>query len=262
MNLVAETWSAPNALKIRRVWASHRDVILRVANLGLAVYALLKLGDEFRRLLFEPSDSGAKDLHNFYLQTPAWFDGHRAFLEFNLSPYPPASFAIMLPFVSWFDWTGTRWLWAIVSLFALAWLVFLVVQSSGARTQIETALAALMLVSMNATGVTIGNGQLILLVLPTLLTGLLLLRDANRFLHDFLASALISFSLVKPSISAPFLLLVLLPNRLRPVLLVAGMYSLLTFFALIPQFPNLDYLIPDILFRSSAAVITAEVTPI
>ncbi len=92
---------------------------------------------------------------------------------------------------------------------------------------------ALMLLSMNATGVTVGNGQLILHILPVLLTALLLLdQRRDEWGRDLLVAVLVLMALVKPTVSAPFIWLVLfIPGRLRPALLVIAGYIALTIFA-------------------------------
>ncbi len=61
---------------IRPIWNAHRTTILRVAVALLSLYAALKLGTEFWRLLFGMSPSGAIDLHILQTQTRAWFEGH------------------------------------------------------------------------------------------------------------------------------------------------------------------------------------------
>jgi hypothetical protein len=63
-----------------------------------------------------------------------------------------------------------------------------------------------MLLAVYPTGQTIGNGQLLTLVLPPLLTGLLLLRRSDRGLEiDLLVALLLLVALVKPTASLPFL---------------------------------------------------------
>jgi hypothetical protein len=79
------------------------------------------------------------------------------------------------------------------------------VRASGATTRLEQAFVALMLLAMNATGVTIGNGQVILHVLPLLLTGVLMIRAEPTAKRQWMGSGLMVLALIKPSVSAPFL---------------------------------------------------------
>jgi hypothetical protein len=120
---------------------------------------------------------------------------------------------------------------------ALVGLSRIVVRETGARNRRERLFAVLMLLSMNATGVCVGNGQLSLLVLPLVTAGVLRLRR-NRagWATDAAAASLVLVSLVKPNLSAPFFWLVLfLPGRLRPAVLVVAGYAVLTALAALPQ---------------------------
>jgi hypothetical protein len=86
---------------------------------------------------------------------------------------------------------------------------------------------------MYATGATIGNGQLMVHILPALLAGLLLLdRKEASWRNDLLATLLLLFALVKPNAVVPFFWIVaFVPRRLRPIMLVTAAYALLTIFA-------------------------------
>jgi hypothetical protein len=141
---------------------------------------------------------------------------------------------ILWPLVGWLPLTLVKWFWAVTSLAALAWLAYLVVKESKANTTLERVFIALMPISMYATGATIGNGQLILHIMPVLISGLLLLHRRNFTLRqELLAVALLLIALVKPNASVPFLWISLfIPGRLRPVMLVAFGYIALTLFSL------------------------------
>ena len=52
-----------------------RARFVRVALAAMAVLAVLKLGDEFRRLLFDMGDNGAVDLRHRHKEVLAWFSG-------------------------------------------------------------------------------------------------------------------------------------------------------------------------------------------
>jgi hypothetical protein len=111
-----------------------------------------------------------------------------------------------------------------------------------------------MLPTLNASSVTVGNGQLILHILPLLLlaayrvlppvsvtTGEASKRSLGA---DVATGALLCVAMVKPTIAVPFLwLLFLVPGGRRPVLAAAGWYLLLTMFAGAFQAPTLGVLI-------------------
>ena len=112
---------------------------------------------------------------------------------------------------------------------ALSWLVRWSLRESKAITPLERVFVALMPLSMYATGATIGNGQLIIHLLPALLFGLLLLHSRpSGWRTDLLAAFLILLTLVKPTVSVPFFWIVLFAVRVRPAVLVALGYIGLT----------------------------------
>jgi hypothetical protein len=220
MNSLADTWNASAFEAVRIWWHEFRDWILRVAVGFLALYACLKLGDEFRRLLWETGKSGAVDLKLFLTEVQTWFAGAPVYGAVKSAVYPPASYVMMWPLLGWLSETPARWLWAVTTVLVLIWAVRLLVRESGADTPVERALVALLLLSMNATGVAVGNGQLILHLLPMLVAAALLFRRGPvSWTTDAFASGLMLVSLVKPPIAAPFFwLAVFLPGRLRPAL--------------------------------------------
>jgi hypothetical protein len=172
---------------------------------------------------------------------------------------PPATYAILWPLLGWLELTPARWLWVSTTLAALGWLIYLIVQESGADTPLERIFVALMPLSMYATGATIGNGQLSVHLLPLLVSGLLLLQRGQGGWHeDLLVTVLVLAALVKPSVAAPFFWIVLfVPGRLRPALLVTLGYGALTLFATSFQKPGLLLLLRSWLARASAMAVNA-----
>jgi hypothetical protein len=148
-------------------------------------------------------------------------------------PYPPASYAILWPFLGWLDLSSARWLWALTLLVALGWLTVIVVRGSGADSTLERLFLAVFVSSMYSTCITIGNGQLGVHILPALLSALLLMgRDRGSWGADLGTALLFAFSLVKPSIAAPFFWILLFRKRgARPAALVVVIYACLTFVA-------------------------------
>jgi hypothetical protein len=234
-------------------WDRHGNTLLRLAVALMAVLALLKLGDEFFRLLWA-SGFGANDLALRHRDVQAWFEGLPVYGQIATAVYPPASYAILWPFLGWLDITAAHWLWAATSVMALVWMALLIVRESGAATPLERTFVVLMLLSMNATGSTIGNGQLMVHILPPLLAGLLILRRRQARWHtDLLAASLFLLALVKPTVSAPFFWLVLfLSGRLLPAVLVIAGYAALTLLAAMYQPVDLLTLLWDWLAAGSA----------
>jgi hypothetical protein len=251
------SWSSTKIPVLRTWWTDRNTRLLRIAVVLLAALALLKLGDEFRRLIWESGRSGAIDLRILHELVYRWFDGRSVYSELITAVHPPATYAILWPLLGWLAVAPARWLWAATTVAVLGWLAYLTVRESGADTSLERVFVALLLFSMNATGVTIGNGQLIVHLLPVLVAGLLLLqRGRGGWREDLLAAAMLLVTLAKPSVSVPFFWIVLfVSGRLRPALLLALGYVALTLFAASFQEPGLGILLRGWLANSSALAV-------
>ncbi|HZX14162.1 MAG TPA: hypothetical protein VFF49_07160 [Thermodesulfobacteriota bacterium] len=246
---------------LRTFWAKHSTMVLTFAIALMAVLGVMKLGEEFWRLTLDSSSIGAIDLKFRYIEVRRWFEGKPVYSELDKAVYPPASYVMLWPLLGWIEGlTLARWFWAATTLVALVWLVYLVVKESDAEMPLELVFVALIPLSMNATGSTIGNGQLTVYIIPALLAGLLLLQKGKQnWSKDILASAFILFALVKPSITVPFFWIVLfIPGRLRPALLITLGYIGLTLFAVSFQEPGLLSLIHDWTVRISAVAVRVE----
>ena len=218
----AGLWSRP-------LGPARRTLAMRLAVLLLVVSAVVKLGLDVPRLLWAPPRPNAVDLALRHREVHAWFAGQPVYHELKRAIYPPATYVMLWPFVGWLDLAPARWLWAATALLALACLAYFAIRGSGAATPLERVLAALLAIGMNATGMAIGNGQLILHVLVPLIAAVFLLRrERDRLGHDIAGVALLLFSLVKPSISLPFFSLVLAWGRVRLLLLTTAGYAALT----------------------------------
>jgi hypothetical protein len=111
---------------------------------------------------------------------------------------------------------------------------------------------ALIPLAIYPTGAATGNGQLIVLLLPALVTGLVRLRRHRGWLEDLLIAGLMLISLVKPSLTVPFFwILLFLPGGWRRTALVSLGYLVLTLFAVSFQGLSLPTLISEWLARVS-----------
>lgn len=239
---------------LRTWWTTHGSMLMRIAIALMVSVSIAWLGYQFWRLLWQQdpiwptSPSGAVDLNKRFNELHSWFAG-----EPVPRVYPPASYIILWPLLGWLPFTPVKWLWAVTTVAALVWLVYLVVKESRANTALERVFVALMPISMYSTGATIGNGQLIIHILPAILAGLLILQNRNcTFRKELLAVALIIFSLVKPNVSIPFLwIAILAPGRLRSALLIALGYIALTLLALsFRETPEINLLSPKNILES------------
>ena len=225
--------------RLRR-WTGR--VVFAAVAVVLAQSALFTLRDGLKGLVLEtPAQrngwGGAIDLTLRHRETHQWFAGQRVMSDSipgGFVTYPPASYAIMWPLLGWLPVGPARGLWAATSLAALAWLGVLLIRHAGAHGPVKALVAALLPFALDGTRVCLANGQLAILLLPALVTGVLLLgRDRRDWLCDLLGAALVLAALVKPSFAAPFFLVVLISlRRIRPALLIAGGYAALTALAL------------------------------
>jgi len=231
-----------NPQRIQLFWCLHSNRILKITILIMFVVSILWLGYEFWRLLWEnealwpTSPTGAVDLKRRYLEV------HNVFShEENSYPYPPASYSIFWLFTGWLDFTTVRREWAIIYILSLVWLIYLIVKESYASNLTKIIFVALLPLSMYATGATIGNGQLIIQILPLIIYSVLLLkRSDSTFKLDLLVSILFLLALAKPNISAPFMwIIIFIPGRFRPALLIIIGYITLT--AITLRFSDIEF---------------------
>ena len=72
--------------------------------------------------------------------------------------YPPASYVMLWPLLGWLAFTPAEVAWTATMALALGWLANLFVKETGAQTQLERIFDLLMVLSMYATGFSIGHG--------------------------------------------------------------------------------------------------------
>lgn len=209
----------------------------------MALLAAAKLSDELVRLVWRSGPNAAIDLALRYTEVHRWFAGAPVYSALPAPTYPPAAYATLWPLLGWMSFDAARWLWASTTIASLAWFTWIIVRESGTTGAWQRAFAALLLLAMNQTGVAIGNGQLILHVLPPLVVGVALIQNGRgSWREDLIAAVCVTFATVKVTLAAPFLWLVLFapalgpedrawPWRFRPGLLVATGYMGLTLFA-------------------------------
>lgn len=219
-----------NTSILRSWWTKNSAVVMYIAILLMACIATIWLSYEFWRLLWQPDPLGAIDLKQRHNEVDFWFSHKKVYGRLVTATYPPATYALLWPFLGWLEVTTARFFWAITTVFSLAWLLWLFLKESSADTRLERFFVGLIPLSMYATGATIGNGQLIVHIMPFLLTGLFILQQSSSgWRNDLIASFLMVVALMKPSVSAPFFWIILfVPGRLRPALLIVCGYVTVT----------------------------------
>lgn len=242
---------------VRALWVRHATRLMGIALVLLTVFAVLKLGDELRRMIWDFETGSSYDLKGFYQQVSVWFAGRSIYAEFIMTVYPPATLVMWYPFLGWLQLDQVRWLWTAAIAGALAWSVHLLIKYSGAETRAERILVALLLLAMNATGVVYGTGQWILYMIPFLLIGLFSLQQPVSWRRDIIVAVCLTLTLIKPNISAPFFWLVLFSSGGWRILAVtAAGYTALTLFAVSFQTTPLPVLISQWLGQISSIAAT------
>ena len=211
---------------------SRHPTFVRAFMSVLAVLAVLKIGSEMHRLTLSTAPNGAIDLGRRYEEIQWWLAGEPVYSLHRLT-YPPQAYAVLYPVIGWLSFAAVRWVWAATVVVMLAWMSVVLVRASGAPTAVERGAIVLAWLSMNAVGVAIGNGQLIIHLLPSLLVAFVLLhRDPPDWPTDLVIALLLQVALVKPTVALPFACVALLVRpRLRPMLLTVVGYVLLTLIA-------------------------------
>ena len=168
-----------NYMSALAAFQARHPTFVRAFTSVLAMLAVLKLGSEMYRLTLSTAPNGAIDLGLRYEEVQRWFAGEPVYSAFRRLAYPPQAFAVLYPVIGWLSFTTVRWLWAATVIVMLAWMSVVLVRASRASTAMERGAIVLTWLSMNAVGVAIGNGQLIIHLLPSLLGALVLLyRDS------------------------------------------------------------------------------------
>lgn len=239
------------AAGVRSFW-SHRGLsIIRFAAAIICFGAVLRLYKGVLGLLAGVSEGNVP--YVFTELIPRWFAGLPVYSYSPLAVHPPATYVMLWPFFGWLEATPARWLWTALALAALGWLVLITVREGGGEERWQRIFLACLPLGMYATEIALSKGQFAVFLLPMLITGILLVeRRAPGWKRDSVVFLLLLLTLSKPPVAALFMWIVLfLPGGTRPILLVAAVYALLTFFALSFSTEELSTLFQDWRARSS-----------
>ena len=179
--------------------------------------------------------NGPVDLSCRFVETNAWFRRQPVYTEIKTAVYPPASYALLWPLLGNLSWPWARTLWYALSIGGLFWLSRQLIEHSLARSRLQRTFIGMMPFASYAAGAAIGNGQTIPLLLPVLLFSVIrVARSTPDPGHRlWLESAGVLWTLVQPTITAPFFWIVLLrPNQRRHAIAIAASYLVLTLFAI------------------------------
>jgi hypothetical protein len=261
----------PFLSKMQRVISHDRIRAALIAAIAwMCVVSAVWLSYQSWRFFYVPTQlgsqtisRGAVDVKNRFAETRAWFRGQNVYAIYPDAVYPPASYALLGIVFNRLRWKIAQLVWYLLSLASVGVLSWQVVRYSLAQTRLERVFLGLMPFAFYATGAALGNGQLVVFVLPLVLSALLRLTQPRLTNRDiWLGSVAMLFALVQPTIAAPFFWLVLLVvPRLKPAVLVVGMYLALTAFAVPFQIGAIIPEKPAAKPKTAAAAATPKPTP-
>lgn len=208
----------------------------------LAAFAVLRMEAGYRGLLivapavrsagfYVATGLGAVDLVSRRIEAIDYFAAEAG----RRQVYPPATYALLWPFIASGSVEAARWTWAVVVGAALAWLCRACALACGFRDPRTRLAFGLLPLTFLATSSAVAVGQLTPVVIALLVASTLrLARSPRSFRDDAIGASLFALAAVKPTLAAPFgWLLLFVPHSLRPAALAAAVYGALTAVALI-----------------------------
>jgi hypothetical protein len=244
-------------------WDHNKDTYLKICVFLMTIVSVVSISHHFLNFylgtspIWKFTQSGAGDLLLRNNEIKMWFSGLPVYDNMRDAAYPPASYAILWPLLNFDNIIIIKLIWIFIYLVSIVVLSFIFVKYSNVDTKLEKAFVALIPLTTYSLGASVGIGQITLLVILPLLISILKLKDQiDSIKNQLIISILFLFSLVKPSISAPFFWLVIfLPKNLRPAFVIIIGYILLTFIASYFQSDNTYILINKWLNNSSDSLI-------
>lgn len=217
-------------------WTKYGGLVLLAAAAHALVTAALRLSGAFEALIVVPD--APVDLLIRMDEVQRWFGGVTIYNDFGSANYPPASYTLLWPLVGWLQERATRIVYASSILASLVVIAVVSVRASGARRMIEQAFVAALVLPLGATQITVWIGQLGLHVVACLMGATALLfgtdratagsntDDRNGWAIDLAAGALLAASLVKPTLSVPVVMAILIiARRWRLAVLSVAVYA-------------------------------------
>jgi hypothetical protein len=231
--------SAPVARVSAPLLDRYGGPLLLVLVAHALVTAVLRLNGAFDAQLFVPE--APVDLLIRMDEVGRWFSGATIYRDVDSANYPPASYTLLWPLLGWLPERPTRLLFGLSTVVSLVAIGVLALRAGGAERLPGRLFLAVFVLPLGATQITVWIGQLGLHVLACLMGAAAVLfgvgsRDASdphrppaSPARDLLASGLLAASLVKPTLSAPVVVaLLLVSRRWRPWVLTGAIYLGLT----------------------------------
>jgi hypothetical protein len=227
---------------------NRRVVVLTVALILIQVLVAARaLPAGLGALVGDPSSESplnAIDLRLRLVETQLWFRGEPVYVMREDAVYPPGAYPVLWLAVGWMPIEHARFLWAALSLVCVATLGWQMARLAGMRAHLTSTIAlalALVPAAMLATRICLGLGQMSLVVISATVGGVLLLTRLDARLGwpgRIVGVALILVGLAKPSLSLPFMPLLLWRADRRTLSTLAVSYVALSLLAWSAQSGN------------------------
>lgn len=223
-------------------WDRYGRGVLLLVCAHAVVTASFRLGHAFHVAL--EMEGEPIDLLYRIEEVQQWFSGLPVYGVLHQADYPPASYVLLWPFTGWLSIPAARLVFGLTTVLGLMVIAWLSVRASGVTRRSTKAFVALFLLPFGAVQLAIWVGQFGLHVTASLLAAAALLLGTRlrssgdgaaprSWLVDGAAAVLLVASLVKPTMSAPVVaMLLVLAGRWRPGVLTAALYAGLTALAL------------------------------
>ena len=208
------------------------DRWLWLVTVLLAAAAAKRLLLQSRELVAGTSYAAAFDLHMRWVEASRWVADLPVY-ETTKTNYPPATYALLAPLIGRLEWPTLRAWWLVLCWAALVALSLMA--ASAVRRPAARALAAVLPGVAYGTALTLGVGQLGLAALACGLAAVLLARRRSGVRWSALAGALFALSMVKPTLTAPWLWLLLVAAAPLAAAAAVALYLAATLAALLSQ---------------------------
>jgi hypothetical protein len=229
------------------LWRRHGRVLSALGIGYLFVAATGRLYYALPYLLRDIAPWSAVDLKYRHNEVAQWFAGNPVYGVVDGAVYPPASHAILWPFIGWVPLDTARLIWAVTTVAAAAVIGLLAYRACAPAPPRYRLLVAGLAFAGYPLQLSIFPGQMGMHVVALVAGGaVLLLRERPAWWTDALAALMIAASLVKPTTALPLVAAALIAaRRVRPAVLVVGGYAAFTLIAVAAQPAGLLALLRD-----------------
>lgn len=238
------------------LWQRHDRILSLIGLAYLGIAATGRLYYALPYLLRDLAPWSAIDLRYRHNEVAEWFAGNPVYGIVDGAVYPPASHAILWPFMGWTSFGTARAIWAVTTIAAAVAIALIAYRACTPAPPRHRLLIAGLAIAGYPLQLSIFPGQMGMHVVALVGVGaLLLISKRSTWLTDLLAGVLLAASLVKPTSSAPLVIAALMAaRRWRPALLAAGAYACFTLIAVAAQPDGLFALLRDWLAVASVRV--------